>query len=83
MEEIANVAIGYFDNLFCAGNCDQMEECLNVVPRKVTPEMHDTLSSEFSVVEVKMALFQMGLTKAPRPDGMNAFILPKILACCG
>ena len=51
------MATGYFDNLFCAGNCDQMEECLNAVPRKVTPEMHDTLSSEFNVEEVKMALF--------------------------
>ena len=52
-----NVATGYFDNLFCAGNCDQMEECLNAVPRKVTPEMHDTLSNEFNAEEVKMALF--------------------------
>ena len=72
MEEIANVATGYFYNLFCAGNCDQMEECLNVVPKKVTPKMYDTLSSEFNAEEVKMVLFQMGPTKAPGPDGMNA-----------
>ena len=58
MEDIANVATGYFDNLFCVGTCDQMEECLNAVPRKVTPEMHDTLSNEFSAEEVKVALFQ-------------------------
>nr|POE62626.1 hypothetical protein CFP56_19921 [Quercus suber] len=44
MEEIANEATGYFDNLFCAVNCDPMKEFLNAVPRKVTPEMHDTLS---------------------------------------
>ena len=72
MEKIANVATVYFDNLFCAGNCDQMEECLNVVPKKVTPKMHDTLSSEFNTEEVKMALFQMRPTKAPGLDGMNA-----------
>ena len=50
-----------------------MEEYLNAVPRKVTPDMQDTLSSEFSAEEVKIALFQMGPTKAPGPDGMNAF----------
>ena len=71
MEDITNVATGYFDNLFCAGTCDQMEECLNAVPRKVTLEMHDTLSSKFSAEEVKVALFQMGPTKATEPDGMN------------
>jgi len=72
VEDITNMATGYFDNLFCAGTCDQMEECLNAIPRKVTLEMHDTLSSEFSAEEVKVALFQMGPTKATRPDGMNA-----------
>ncbi|XP_075665883.1 uncharacterized protein LOC142635634 [Castanea sativa] len=72
VEDIANVAIGYFDNLFCAGTCDQMEDCLNAVPRKVTPDMQETLSSEFSAEEVKIALFQMGPTKALGPDGMNA-----------
>jgi len=39
MEDIVNVAIEYFDNLFCAGSCDQMEECLNAVSCKVTPKM--------------------------------------------
>ncbi|KAL0010846.1 hypothetical protein SO802_005954 [Lithocarpus litseifolius] len=43
-EEIAKVATDYFDNLFCAGTCDQMEECLNAVPRKVSPDMQGTLS---------------------------------------
>ena len=43
MEDIANVATSYFDNLFCAGTCDQMEECLNVDPRKVTPNMQGTI----------------------------------------
>lgn len=36
MEDIVNVD---FDNLFCAGSYDQMEECLNAVSYKVTPEM--------------------------------------------
>ena len=59
MEDIANVATSYFENLFCTSTCDQMEECLNAVPRKVTPEMHDILSSEFTAEKVRVALFQM------------------------
>ena len=39
MKDIVNVAVGYFDNLFCAGSCDQMEECLDAVSSKVTLEM--------------------------------------------
>jgi len=34
--------------------------------------MQEVLSSEFTAEEVKVALSQMGSTKAPRPDGMNA-----------
>ena len=49
-----------------------MEECLNVVQSKITDDIREVLSSEFIVEEVKVALFQMGSTKAPGPDGMNA-----------
>ena len=31
VEDIANVAIEYFDNLFSASSCDQNEECLQTV----------------------------------------------------
>ena len=36
---IAGVAIEYFENLFKAGTCDRMEECLNTVNPKITPDM--------------------------------------------
>jgi len=39
VEDIARVAVDYFDNLFYVGSCNQMEECLSTILAKVTPDM--------------------------------------------
>ena len=67
LEELVGVASAYFDNLFQAGVGDQMEECLNAIQSKITDDMWEVLSSEYTTEEVKVALFQMGPTKAPGP----------------
>ena len=77
IEDVAKVAVNYFEDIFSSGRYEWMEECLNAVSYKMSPDMINVLSSEFSVDEVKMALFQIGPTKAPRPDGMNAHFYKK------
>ena len=74
-EEIAVVVADYFDSLFHAGTCPQIDDCHSTVPHKLIPEMQQTLTTEFTAEDIKAALFQMGPTKAPGPDGMNALFL--------
>ena len=71
-EDIVMVAVDYFDNLFTAGTCSKIDDCLNTVPYKLTPEMQQELTFDFTAEEIKAALFQIGPTKAPGLDGMNA-----------
>ena len=78
VDKVVEVASEYFMNIFKASTCDRMEECLNTVNRKITDDMLEVLSRSYSNEEVKVALFQMGPTKAPRPDDMNALFYQKI-----
>ena len=72
IEDIADVATDYFKTLFNSEGNGQMDDCLNTVNHRVTLEMLEELSRDYTAGEIKAVLFQMGPTKAPGPDGMNA-----------
>ena len=63
IEDVAEVAVQYFENMFSLGRCDRLEEYLNAVNHRISSDMLNILSSEFSADEVKTALFQRDLLK--------------------
>nr|XP_023908214.1 uncharacterized protein LOC112019900 [Quercus suber] len=52
---------------------EKIDECLNTVPHRVTPDMQQLLSSEFTIDEIKGTVFQMGPTKVG--DSVIAVVL--------
>lgn len=69
LEEMSNT---FYQDLFTAQADLEPEIVCQHVPRKVTATMCELLEQQFTPEEVERALFQMGPSKAPRPDGFIA-----------
>jgi hypothetical protein len=49
-----------------------MNELLDIVPNRVTPDMNDNFDKPYTAKKVKSALFQMALSMSPGVDGFTA-----------
>ena len=70
--ELRDMVTGFYRNLYTTEGVTDMDRVLQHVPRKVTPHMNEMLTAPYTKDEVKKALFQMGPTKSPGPDGFPA-----------
>ncbi|GAV69578.1 hypothetical protein CFOL_v3_13079, partial [Cephalotus follicularis] len=62
----------YFQSIFSTSQPVNMQRVLDQVHGRVTVEMNEALMTGFTRNEIEIALRQMHLTKALRPDGMPA-----------
>nr|AFP55574.1 non-ltr retroelement reverse transcriptase [Rosa rugosa] len=69
--DVALQFLDYFTALYQSNGPQQWEEVLDFVDTAVTAEMNKILSSPVSLLEVKKAVFDLGATKAPGPDGFS------------
>jgi hypothetical protein len=69
---IKNMVQSFYEDLFTSDPFLSMDEVLDSIPTKVGTQMNESLCVPYSNDEIRGALFQMGLTKAPGPDGFPA-----------
>ncbi|XP_062013995.1 uncharacterized protein LOC133730414 [Rosa rugosa] len=83
VEEIGNVFVSYFRNLFTTGGGVMNEQIFETVHSRVPAELMDQLNQPFTSGEIEAALKSMNPTKSPGPDGLPAVFYQKFWGIVG
>ena len=76
-EDIADIAVSYFEKMYTTSYPFREAEVIATIPTRIIDEMNQFLIKEFTKEEVEEALKQMHPTKAPGPDGMSTIFFQK------
>lgn len=82
-EEIAQILVTHYQELFHSANPSNLESVLEVIPTLITPDLNDLLTAEFVKDEVDEALKQMDPLKAPGPDRLPPLFFQKFWSTIG
>ena len=76
-EEVEDIILKYFKDIYSTSFPTDFEASLSAVNRRVSEAMNADLLKEFKEEEVWRALMQMHPTKSPGPDGMSPLFFQK------
>jgi hypothetical protein len=74
---IKSLAHTFYKDMFTSEPCIDANNVLESIPACIDQPINDELCRPYSDEEIKDALFHMGPTKAPRPDGFPAMFNQK------
>ena len=69
--QLKQMTVSFFQNLYSSYGSRNFEPVLENYPCSVREEINHSLIADLSLEEVKMAVHQLGSTKAPGQDGLN------------
>ncbi|KAL0355849.1 UNVERIFIED_CONTAM: putative mitochondrial protein [Sesamum radiatum] len=84
-EDIQGILLQHFRSVFASNRSSNssIDEVMDVIPCRVTPEMNSQLLHPFTEAEVKHAIFCMFPFKSPGPDGMSPVFFQKFWSIVG
>ena len=82
-EQVRELLIRYYSNLFASSNPTQFDQVLNGVKPRVSSSMNEELLRPFEVSKVQFALKQMDSDTAPGRDGLPPMFYKKFWSKIG